>query len=464
MTSGIVPEATGNKDRLIIFVHGFAGSAKNWSRMIELLRADPQVGPEFDMECFPYESPMMHFGLTTRIPSLEDVADRLGGFIEASRVEKYREITLVGHSQGGLVIQHCLVRKLQDGEGSDLAKIRQVVLFATPNLGATILSPLRQFLGWFPFFSRQERSLRVMDEDIARLRLAVLRSIVAASTLGKYSAPIPFECFYGTEDGIVPQPSAAGHFLNVQGLRGNHSTIIQPKDHADERYEKLREALLNPHGHLHVFEVDKYEQLIEVAPTEGPRIISARHGNQEREVETETEARVVRRATFSRHNACDDLFEIRYTTRRDGFIEPTYTCENEAPLSHQVAYEDYGTSFSLQFRPHAGATYALDLRVYKGFDAGNRDMHAHLTKTAFIKQYVCRLDLRAFMRAGYKLHPQPQLYFDPVEPIDHIMCDRRRLENPLPYASYDPAGVWEWTLENLQVGIVDLRWDATKEP
>jgi len=451
------------KSRGIMFVHGFTSSATDcWGQLLGLLRQDPEIHESFGLECFEYTTPLMNFSFTQRVPSLDEVAGRLGRELKSDRLEKYREITLVGHSQGGLVIQHYLVNMLGDGRGDDLKRIRQVILFATPNLGSDILSPLRKVMGHFPFLNRQEKSLRVLNPEIAKLRLKVLKKVVAASYQGTHCMPIPVKCFAGTQDRIVPYASAAGHFVNVQEIRGNHNSIKSPDDHDDERYRWFKELLYNPAGHLHVFEVDKYEVSTEVKPLDGVKEIPVKHGTKERTVLTDNEARLVRTVTFSKNNECKNLFEIRYMTRKDGFINPRPSHANEAPLNQQSMWDDYGNTVTFQFRPIGRGPYSLDFTLYKAFDEGNRDVHFHLGGKSNIKKYCCRLDLRPYLEAGYRITVQPQLHFDPVEPPTHDLCDRRILENPEPYKRHDASGVWEWELENVRFGLVDLRWDVAK--
>lgn len=452
------------KDRAIVFVHGFTSSAATcWGQLLDLLRKDREVLESFDLECIEYTTPLMKFSFTEQVPSLKDVAGRLRGELRSDRFDRYREITLVGHSQGGLVIQYYLVNMLGEGLGSDLKRIRQAILFATPNLGSDILSPLRKLMGYFPFVNRQERMLRVLDEEIAELRLKMLKKVVAASYHGTHCAPIPVKCFAGTEDGIVPRASAFGHFVNVQEIRGNHNSIKSPDDHGDERYRAFKELLFNPAGHLHIFEVDKFEVDIVVKPLNGEKKIQVRHGNRERTVETDNEARLVRRVTFSKNNECRNLFEIRYTTRKDGFVEPHSSHNNEAPPNQQTLWLDYGNTVTFQVRPVDRGPYSVDLKLYKAFDGGHRDVHFHLGGGSNIKKYRCRLDLRAYVSAGYRIAAPPQLYFDPDEPADHLSCDNRVLENPEPYKVCDSSGVWEWELENVRFGLVDIRWDVAKD-
>ena len=369
---------------------------------------------------------------------------------------------IVGHSQGGLIIQYYLTEQIKQQSEGRLPKIRQAIFFATPNLGSSTLSWLRPLLGYLPFVTHQERTLRVLNKEIYFLQKDVLKYIVATNYKGRQSFPIPIHCFYGNNDGIVTEPSAAGHFLNIDGLTGKHDTLKQPKDHGDERYWRFTELLTNPAGHHHIFEVDDYEVSIEVEPLGGIKTIPVKHGKTAREVETDNKASLKRTVRFSKRNICHDLFDIRYTTRQDGFIDPSRSHENQAPLAQQSLYLDFGNHVTFQFRPEQEKPYWLNLGLLKAFDDGNRNVHFHFNGTSNIKKYGCTLDLRKYVGADYRFSEKPRLYFDPHEPPDHKECDKRIWENPEECKEHDSKGIWIWQLNNISTGIVHIEWDFEK--
>ncbi len=451
------------KQSLIVFVHGFWSSPETWNTLVRLLKQDRQINDVFDLETFGYDTQIINLNVKTRTPSLNDVANRLRGFIEGSRFAHYRDITLVGHSQGGLIIQYYLANALTGGNGARLARVRQVLLFATPNLGSAFLMGLRKFVSLIPGFNRQEKSLRALDEEISDMRAEILKRVVVAGYRGRHCYPIPVQCFAGTNDGIVPPASAAGNFINVQKMRADHSSIIEPESHDDERYQLFRDRLLSPAGHSHCFEVDEYKTLIEVRPRDPNEPIAMQESRRTDSVRSDNIACVNRQVTFSKNNICEDLYEIRYATRKEGLLVPKpRPRNNQAPPKYQRAYVDYLNTFYYQFRPEPRKRYELNLDVYRGFDAGDRRVHFHLGKKAYTKKYIWRLDLKAYRAAGYTISDQPLLYFDPDEPLDHTTCDARKLESPEPCTLEDLSGIWEWELEHVREGIVDLVWDLSK--
>ena len=105
------------------------------------------------------------------IPSVTTAADSLKEYL-TTEAGGFKRVVLVGHSQGGLVIQRCLVRMLSEGRGRELARIRRVVLLATPNTGSQLLLSSRRVL---VRGNPQERGLRPFDELVADTLRIVLR-------------------------------------------------------------------------------------------------------------------------------------------------------------------------------------------------------------------------------------------------------------------------------------------------
>ena len=171
----------GQKKPALIFVHGFSSSAACWDQLLALLKEDPRIMSRYDTSCFEYPTQWFSFNPLRRIPRLAELGDKLRSFVDSDEYRN-RELTLIGHSQGGLVIQQYLASVLQAGEGNRLAPIRQVVLMATPNLGSNLLSPARKFFSYLSP-NPQERSLRTLDPEIAATRSVVLRSVLDATEM-----------------------------------------------------------------------------------------------------------------------------------------------------------------------------------------------------------------------------------------------------------------------------------------
>ncbi len=216
------------KPGVVVFVHGILGGAGTWSALAEQVKKHPYVERFFDLKFFTYNTPPMQLNPLKRIPDLQLVAGQLFTYLkDDSGLRNYSRVLLVGHSQGGLVIQHMLVNAVEAGRAKELASIRGVVTFATPNGGSELFLSVRRGLEWI-WSHPQERSLRPFNDEIAEMHSVLLKRIVYAQRVSEASYPIRFDVYTGTEDGVVPAHSARGLFPNAGTLPGGHSSIIQP--------------------------------------------------------------------------------------------------------------------------------------------------------------------------------------------------------------------------------------------
>jgi pimeloyl-ACP methyl ester carboxylesterase len=216
------------KPGVVVFIHGILGGAATWPVLLKHLENDPYVARFFDLKLFSYASPAAQFWPLKRIPDLEDVADQLFTALkDDSELSNYPCVLLVGHSQGGLIIQRMLVGVVEAGRARELSRIRGVVTFATPNGGSELFLSLRRGLEWI-WSHPQEKQLRPFSNQIAEMHSVLLKRIVYAQRISDVSYPIRFDAYTGTEDGVVPAHSARGLFPNVGTLPGDHSSIIRP--------------------------------------------------------------------------------------------------------------------------------------------------------------------------------------------------------------------------------------------
>jgi pimeloyl-ACP methyl ester carboxylesterase len=445
---------------LIVFVHGFGSSPATWDSLLALFRSDPNFAG-FDFDCFGYPSPWFNFNPLGRIPRLRELGQALEAHMQAARLQLYENVTLVGHSQGGLVIQSYLAGKLIAGQGESLKRIRQAILIATPNLGSAALSRTRELISHV-LPNPQERTLRMLNDEIADLRREVEARIGEAKTRADTQHAIPVRCFWGLNDGVVPEASAKGSFHVLTPLRGDHFSVLQPSGPEDENYRLLAEAILDPIGHENVFEIDWFEQRLAVEPLSPPQEVICKHGTHERKVCTDNVAHLVRMARFSRGNRCTGLFAMGYGTRNNGFLSWAGSVENQAPSDEKRLWDDYGTQANFKFTPKAGETYTMRADIYKGFDAGQRDAHFHLRRDRNYKKVRFSLDLSAYLKSGWRVTREPALYLHHTDPEDHDMCKLRPLENPVEAIVRNQSGLWVWELERVREGVADLVWDVAE--
>src|SRR4051794_17964135 len=109
--------STDTQKGIILFVHGFGSTSKCWERMLELLRADERVTSLYDIRTWDYPTRWVELNLLGRIPSLPELGRGLADEVDSPQF-RGRALTLVGHSQGGLVIQSYFAQLLQSGDAA----------------------------------------------------------------------------------------------------------------------------------------------------------------------------------------------------------------------------------------------------------------------------------------------------------------------------------------------------------
>jgi len=224
----------------VVFVHGLFSGPDVWKRFADLLEED--FGAAVCVECFSYDSPVVVGSPARRVPEPDDIADALGTFLQV-RYRSDDSVVLVGHSQGGLIIQRFLSRMLKDGMGKSLGYVKSVVLFACPNNGSAYFGGLRQLV----FFWRhaQERQLRIFNREVLETQRHFLAAVVNASEPSESHCPLPVYAYGGSSDHVVPARVARGPFPEGGVLPGDHSSIVQPAGTDSESYRVLRERLLD---------------------------------------------------------------------------------------------------------------------------------------------------------------------------------------------------------------------------
>lgn len=222
------------KPGAVIFIHGIFGRADTWSDLLLQLQKDRFVQRFFDLELFNYASPKVRFNPLKRIPDFGDVARGLATTLQRDQRFNTRPcVVLVGHSQGGLIIQRFIADAIRVGRADEeLARIRGVVLLATPNAGSELFLSVRRAIETF-WNHPQERRLRPFDEEIADVHALLLERVIYGQRASNVSRPIRFDVYTGAEDGVVPAHSARGLFPHTGTLPGDHSSIIHPKGSED---------------------------------------------------------------------------------------------------------------------------------------------------------------------------------------------------------------------------------------
>lgn len=447
---------------VILFLHGFGSSSKCWRPLLALLRDDSRITERFELRTIDYPTKWFELNVLGRIPRLAELGRFLGGEIDSPDYRS-RDLVLVGHSQGGLVIQTWFEQVLHANAARRLAQIRQVVLFATPNEGSNFAFNLRRIL--FKLFTNpQEISLRAFDPDIADLRSLIKERIVHATTDTAASWRVPVHTFCGMQDDIVLEASARGPFTSVKSLPGDHFGIIRPKDRQDRRYTEFVELLLEETGHAHRFVVERYETSLHVEPRPAQSSIHTRSEKNPRDVIFDNYGRLRRTVRFAPGNRCLDRFTIRYGTRKEGYVVGHCSHNNLVSPADRGLWEDNGTFVQFDFVPVDGEDSWFEVEIWKGFDAGERDVHFHLGNHSHYQHLDYVLDVSAYVAAGRAVTKAPLLYYHPQDHEHGELCRRRERSTPSPPDSATPDGVFRWQLRDVRTGIVDIVWDVAAAP
>lgn len=224
----------------VVFVHGFFSNPDTWNPFKSLIAQDTELAfaePLF----FAYSSPRLNLNKLRQIPTYDDIAESLKVYLEVEAA-KFKDLVLVTHSQGGLIVQRYLSRMLNEGRGPELQRIRQIVLFACPNSGSEIALSLRR--KWMTK-NPQEKQLRPLNAAVTETHRAVLNRIVNAREVAPQSCPIPITAYAGENDNIVTPVSARSVFPDTGVLPGDHFQIIRPDGVEHRSYTTLKKKLLD---------------------------------------------------------------------------------------------------------------------------------------------------------------------------------------------------------------------------
>jgi pimeloyl-ACP methyl ester carboxylesterase len=225
----------------VVFVHGLFSSAGVWAVLEALIAADPELTDFVRINRFEYDSPLARLRVDRRIAEMDDIADRLRTYLSAE-LGNAETVVLVTHSQGGLVVQRFLARMLQRGQGRDLARIKQIVMYACPNSGSEFFLTVRKAAIFWR--NPQERQLRPISRAVVETQETVLRAVVNAQGCSDTECHIPIAAYGGVSDKIVPPPASKWVFPLNGMVDGDHFSIVRPASNRGSSYIVLKIALI----------------------------------------------------------------------------------------------------------------------------------------------------------------------------------------------------------------------------
>lgn len=218
--------------RLIIFVHGFIGDAREtWlhdrtsSYWPELITTD-EAFSDADIATYRYETSLFEQSF-----SIDEIADNLRLRLNAAKIpEKYDEVVFLTHSMGGLVTRAFALKF------RDLLNIRAIYFFATPTNGADLAN-----LASLVPNSKQAEGLKNLQESL------YLQSQSSQWLASEQHINIRSYCAYETKttSGILVVPRQSATALCNQRLdpiAENHTRIVKPSSIHSDAYVAFKVA------------------------------------------------------------------------------------------------------------------------------------------------------------------------------------------------------------------------------
>lgn len=221
-------------DKRIIFVHGLGGNKDTFGKIPNFIEEDKSLN--FTNHFFEYPTPLFGIKLSyffqKKYQGIEDLAKSLKTFIDVEHSDA-DEITLVGHSLGGLIIKQYLVDVVLSREK---LKIKNVIFYAVPSDGSDLarlsnsISFLRNPQAW-QLCPNSEYLLKINEQwHKADLEESINFKVVVAGN-----------------DKIVTIKSAEGQFKakNIEQITGvGHTDICNKAEVTGLPYTILRKVLL----------------------------------------------------------------------------------------------------------------------------------------------------------------------------------------------------------------------------
>lgn len=211
----------------VIFVHGFHGDATvTWASFIAQLLGDCRLN-DWDIYSLGYPTNLsIDFPIWTSDPDIKLCSIGLITKLRHSPLDRYKAITIVAHSMGGLVVQRAILNS------DELRKrITHVVLFGTPSAGVS-----KAALG--ARLKQQARDMCEGSNFILELRKEW------QDVIGE-NPPFSFTAVAGETDAFVPASSSIDPFPISQqaAVPGNHLEIVRPDCPGHLSYDLLYRIL-----------------------------------------------------------------------------------------------------------------------------------------------------------------------------------------------------------------------------
>ena len=227
--------------QLVVFVHGFnSNKDAAWGQFPTLLKGDPDF-KDFNIHRFGYPTK-----LCRQVSNIQNQGDLLASFLKeilTAEQPRYRQVVLVGHSMGGLVILHALLRLERDHLEVLQDKELKVLTFGTPYLGVENTEALSLFCD-----NKQANNLSILNDTLGELgREWTRRYNQKPAPSGRETPQVPLYAFRGTEDRFISKTSACGYPQTpCESVDGDHDSIVKPTNRTHLAYQKLKAIANRP--------------------------------------------------------------------------------------------------------------------------------------------------------------------------------------------------------------------------
>jgi hypothetical protein len=177
------------------------------------------------------------------MPDIWEAATQLQSELR-HRAADYRDIVLVGHSLGGLLIRALVVAALKESRIEDVQRIKHIVTFATPNDGVEIAD----IVSFFRLPNRQIEDLAMTGKTVNELRGEWIERVYSPNIRPgeeRSKRQIPLTTVIGLQDRLVPIDRARSFFRHPppETVPGDHVSMKLPTDQNSLCYLILRNIL-----------------------------------------------------------------------------------------------------------------------------------------------------------------------------------------------------------------------------
>lgn len=264
---------------------------------------------------------------------------------------------------------------------------------------------------------------------------------------------------------------------------------LDPLD-ADDA-QQLAEAVRHPPAHPNLDDVDLFERRTAVRPVtlrDVPPDVVAAAKRVGRPAAVEDNAADYRAAVrFSAANARGresplPKWRLTYGTSAGLVLVDAVHADNEWTREERLDYETHLLRYKYCFQPDCFGEHVLEARVYGGYTGAHQCGHAHLRADTYYRQVREELDLRAYVRAGWRLAAPPEVTFTCDLPpkvfpsggkdrdVHGPNCDcaekdtTQQERREVPVVELEP-GLYRWAVDSVcHGGVLSYRYHLIQEP